>query len=76
MNAKFKLIRLVLAAAIGSLLWAGCASPRANHQDASAELAPVDLLTSKADTHSKWQAGLNNSIRINPAVDEAAGAQR
>ncbi|MEO6183794.1 MAG: hypothetical protein ABIP71_11980, partial [Verrucomicrobiota bacterium] len=74
------LIRLVFAAAVGSLLWAGCASPRTTYyQNTSAGLAPVDLMTQTADTHPEWRVGIKNSIGTYPAdsaIDEAAGFQR
>jgi hypothetical protein len=84
MNTKFKLVRFVVAAAFGSLLWAGCAAPRTYYVDATADSQPVDLTKRRADTHPESRSALEQygglgQVVEAPApviIDEAAGAQR
>jgi len=82
MNMKFKSVRLVVAAAFASLLWAGCASERTYYSDATPESQPVDLTKRRADTHPESRTGLDQYagqdtvIEAPAAIEEAAGAQR
>ena len=86
MKTKFKLVRFVVAATFGSLLWAGCATERTYYGDASSNLRPVDLTDRRADTHPELQTGSEeyagwNQIVETPAPDEStifesAGAER
>lgn len=83
MNTKLKLIRFVLAAAIGSLLWAGCASPDTdsythnyNHN------RPVDFTKHRADTYPERRTGLHDhqvdvyEVPTGVIINEAAAAER
>ena len=81
MNTKLKVVRLVFAAAFGSLLWAGCSTPH------SSDMAgPVDLLKRRPDTHPEFRLGLDDHSSSGPVVNvipvtsdtvnEAAGAER
>lgn len=84
MNTKYKLARLVVSTAFGSLLWAGCASERTYYTDSSSDLRPVDLTEQRADTHPEWRNGSENatwkSVVEVPAdsetIYEAAGSRR
>lgn len=83
MNTKLKLARLVVAATFGSLLWAGCASPRTtNYVDATAERTPVDLTQRRSDTYPAARTGLDHYtgrdsvIEVPVVIDEAAGTER
>jgi hypothetical protein len=85
MNTKYKLVRLVVAAAFGSLLWAGCASERTYYTDSSVNLRPVDLTEWRVDTHPERQnaaenyAGWNQTVEVpvdGSTINEAAGARR
>lgn len=76
---------MVVAAAFGSLLWAGCASERVYYGDASSELRPVDLTKNRADTHPELRNGSEayanwTDVSDLPArgviVTESAGAER
>lgn len=86
MKTKFKLVRFVLAATFGSLLWAGCATEPTYNDVASSELRPADLTDRRADTRPDLQngsqayAGWNKIITEQPATEptiiESAGAER
>jgi hypothetical protein len=63
MNANYKLTRLVAAASLGSLLWAGCASSPSRVSGISGDAvaaAPINQVRFEADTHPElrpllWQ---------------------
>ncbi|MEP6662947.1 MAG: hypothetical protein ABJC04_04705 [Verrucomicrobiota bacterium] len=84
MNTKSKLLRLVVSATFGSLLWAGCASPNHDHHMSMAPTSsPTDMTRVRANTHPEYRLGLNAGP--NQVIDitlegneivEAAGAQR
>jgi hypothetical protein len=84
MNTKYKLVRLVVSAAFGSLLWAGCASERTYYTDSSASLRPVNLTELRAHTRPEWRNGSENATWQSiaevpveePTIYEAAGARR
>lgn len=85
MNQKFKLVRLVVAAAFGSLLWAGCATERAYYTDSPVNLRPIDLTERRANTRPESQTGAEKNAgwdggfdtpAENPNIREASGAQR
>jgi hypothetical protein len=83
MNNKIKLVRLVVAATFGSLLWAGCASPDRDYATIERN-RPVDLTKFRADTHPEWGTGIDRESAygtVNVPVDntpiyDAAGAER
>jgi hypothetical protein len=81
MNTKLKLVRFVLAAAIGSLLWAGCASPDQNNYSMT-DNRPVDLTKRYADTHPERRTGLDDrrmeiyEVPADSTIEEAAGSDR
>jgi hypothetical protein len=65
MKTQFKVTRLVLAASLGSLIWAGCASDpnnSANVNDAvvaaNLDMVPVDQTRRRPDTHPELRSGL------------------
>jgi hypothetical protein len=75
----------VIAATLGSLLWAGCASDRTYYGDATSDLRPVDLTKRRADTHpeqrtaSETYAGWDRTTDTpaeSPTIIESAGAPR
>jgi len=77
MNMKLKLVRLVVAATFGSLLWAGCASERTYYVDATADTRPIDLTKRSVDTHPELRIGLDGKQVTDPwFIEEAAGAER
>ncbi|MEO7676580.1 MAG: hypothetical protein ABIV39_07465 [Verrucomicrobiota bacterium] len=90
MNTKLKLMRLVMAATFGSLLWAGCSStgPSTSGSTLSmqSEAGPANLINRRPDTHPEWKSGLAVSRTVVEVpgefttdvvvVDEAAGARR
>ena len=82
MNMKLKAVRLVVAAVVGSLLWAGCASPRTYYVDATPETKPADLTKRRADTHPERRTGLEHYagwqrvVETPTEIEEAAGAVR
>ena len=58
-KSKVKLVRIVLASTVGSLLWAGCAQPRVAVTDPQIiAQAPVDLTKRRPDTHPEMRTGL------------------
>lgn len=86
MKTKFKLVRFVVAAAFGSLLWAGCATERTYYGDASSNLRPVDLTERRANTHPElktgseeyagWHQVVETPASEKPTIYESAGAER
>ena len=85
MNTKQKLLRVVVTATFGSLLWAGCSSPRSDYATVSPESAPLDLTKRRPDTHPELSAGMDRPQASRtvidgpwdyPVVDEAAGSER
>ena len=82
MNSKLKLLRVVAAATLGSLLWVGCSSPRSDY---AAGTAPVDLTKRRPDTHPELSVGLasaQSNLTVvdtpgdNGVINEAAGSER
>lgn len=91
MNTKLKLMRLVMAATFGSLLWAGCSSTHPDYSASSAntltsQSGPADLTKRRPDTHPEWKSGLaqRQTVVELPTefttdaviIEEAAGARR
>lgn len=90
MNTKLKLMRLVMAATFGSLLWAGCSSTRPDHAANTlaiqSQSGPADLTKRRPDTHPEWKSGLalRRTVVEVPGefttdaviIEEAAGAAR
>ena len=91
MNTKLKLMRLVMAATFGSLLWAGCSSTRPDNSSSALALqsqsSPADLTKHRPDTHPEWKSGILAQRRTVVEVpgefttdaviiEEAAGAAR
>ncbi|MFN7141603.1 MAG: hypothetical protein ACK4UN_19955 [Limisphaerales bacterium] len=75
-NPKFKLVRIVLASTVGSLLWAGCAQPQwAVPERQTAANAPVDLTIRRPDTHPHLRSGMwYGPASANVAVIPVPGA--
>ncbi len=74
-HSKAKLLRIVLASTVGSLLWAGCAQqPRVAVLDpVSIAHAPVDLTNRRPDTHPEqrdgfWKSSSAQSSTISTVV--------
>lgn len=74
-----------MAATLGSLLWAGCASDRTYYGDASSDLRPINLTERRADTHPEQRTASENlagwdqttdAPNQTPTIIESAGAQR
>ncbi len=84
MNTKIKLVRLVVAATFGSLLWAGCASPNNDYAVTRTDMRPVDLTKRRADTHPEFGTGIDRQTSrqvvevpsSGPRIYDAAGAER
>lgn len=82
MNTKFKLVRVVVAATFGSLLWAGCASEQVYYGDSSSNLRPVDLTKNRPGTHpelrngSEQYSGWTDVSELPGVITESAGAER
>ena len=82
MNTKLKLVRFVLAATFGSLLWAGCASPGEDYNYSLVDGNPPDLTKYRADTFPAYRTGLDDrrlerfEVPADPTITEAAGAER
>lgn len=76
MKPNHKFLRVVLGAAVGAMMWAGCASQReiANEPaGASYDRAPEPALDSQsefikwhADTHPEWREGWNMTFPVAP----------
>jgi len=66
MKTNVKLIRVAVAAFVGSVLWAGCAGPDYMVTDAdTVSMAPIDQTRRRPDTHpelrsSLWQTSYQN----------------
>jgi hypothetical protein len=61
MKTNIKLVRLMLATSVGSLLWAGCAQPRymASQIDPGAiQASPIDQIEQRPDTHPELRAAI------------------
>lgn len=58
MNTKWNSVKIVLAAVLGSLFWAGCASAPAPHPKMVERT--VDLSTTGPDTRPQDRTGLYN----------------
>ena len=70
-KSKAKLVRVVLASTVGSILWAGCAEPRvAVHDPAVIAYAPVDLTKRRPDTNPELRNGIwqRSADRPTPSV--------
>ena len=65
MNPKHKFLRVVLAATLGAILWAGCASHHPTRTASGQPLKVVcldmqeDLSHMHPDTHPEWRLGMN-----------------
>ncbi len=57
MKLKWNTARVILAAALGSVFWAGCAS---SHQGPGMVENTVDLQSTGPDTHPENRTGLYN----------------
>lgn len=77
---KLKHARFVVAVAFGSLLWAGCASPRNDSIVGTLDSRPIDLTEFRADTYPEHRNAAFQSQHVvdvyNPVITEAAGAER
>lgn len=89
MKTNLRLIRLVLAATFGSLLWAGCStrhegdSGRSLYRSErmySSDTVPADLTRRRVDTHPEWRTGLDRATSRDTTVDvpveETTGVER
>lgn len=81
-TTKLKLVRFVLATAIGSLLWAGCSTPDNSQGYSMTDNRPADLTKRKADTNPENRTGLSSraggvyDVPSDNTINEAAGGQR
>ncbi|MEO7297006.1 MAG: hypothetical protein ABI042_00360 [Verrucomicrobiota bacterium] len=76
MKTNLRLVRLVVAATFGSLLWAGCSTMHdGNHRrseyrnDISSQTPPYDLTRRRVDTHPEWRTGLDRATSRDTTVD-------